>query len=854
MKMFRTFLSVAGLSLAIVAIANAQTTFTLDPLSSFGSRGDGSIQPGDTIGTNPQSGNTINISAPTANGLTYGVQPGDLAGATNGYNMRGIAYDPVSGNLVFVDTHEGQGGSATMVPNAAIYILDPNSGQIIGALNTNGIVGGSYTHIVAGVGDDGVVYVCNQVTSSSAAGFKIYSWPTANINATNFNTPPTVVFSNTLAPSDRLGETMDVRGAGTNTQILVASAVGGTGTNVYLFTTADGTNFTPHRYYFPGITTPMFNDGIAFGPGNTFFAKQVGQPLLFLSFDPVTTNSSAAGSVISSFSASSASGTDPLLNLAGIAVDNTNHLLAGIEEISGIANGGPGKVWLFDFSNPSNQAPAILSSRTYIPNFTKATATMGYLHFAPGRLYVNVVNNGMLASTVDAISMSAPTFTLPADYSGGQPKVTDLPSTTRVAVGQTAHFEVFATPDVTNYQWYTNGIAIPGANTYFLNVPNAQTNMSGTVYKVIAANAVGSVESVHSTLTVVSSGSYFHPVLLWSVPATATALSNPTNFITSNGGASTPNERTIAYNAVSNQLLVVRGPSGFANLKIFVVNADTGQTMYLLNTNGMTNSQTLNLCGIGVADDGAVYAASASTSDSSFKVYRWPDTGSNTLPQLIFGVNSSAGTANPVGDVTSQTYRFGDALAVHGSGNNTEIVVDAQNNTTFAGILRPVPDGTMTNWTQTGYVLQNVSGSYGFQAYGTGIGRSLEFGPILPSALGGNLPSFWQKRYNTAGAPLAGMTYNSGGGIAALSSTSSTLPFYTNGPAGINFSLNLAAAVDFVGGDAASGSTSIPDTLDYYDLTDPTQPVLLSRQSLPGGAGSGTQHQPNNNAVAQVVF
>src|SRR5258707_10150521 len=130
--------------------APAQTTFTLNPLSSFGSRGDGSVQPGDSIGTSPQSGFDIKISA-----QGVGIQPGDTdvrgTGSTNGYNMRGIAYDPISGKVILVDTHAGQAGSPIMSNNAAIYVLDPDSGQIIGTLSTNGMIGGSFTHVVVGV-------------------------------------------------------------------------------------------------------------------------------------------------------------------------------------------------------------------------------------------------------------------------------------------------------------------------------------------------------------------------------------------------------------------------------------------------------------------------------------------------------------------------------------------------------------------------------------------------------------------------------------------------------------------------------------------------------------------------------
>src|SRR5262249_25116149 len=126
--------------------ASAQTTFTLNPAITFGARGDGSIQPvaspgtSDSLGTSPMTGLSVLISAP---GATSAWNPNETTidqratGSTNGFNMRGLTYDPVSGNLIFVDTHTGSGGSNSVSPFSAIYILDANFGTIKAALNTN---------------------------------------------------------------------------------------------------------------------------------------------------------------------------------------------------------------------------------------------------------------------------------------------------------------------------------------------------------------------------------------------------------------------------------------------------------------------------------------------------------------------------------------------------------------------------------------------------------------------------------------------------------------------------------------------------------------------------------------------
>jgi len=153
----------------------------------------------------------------------------------NAYNQRGMAFDPLSTNLVLVDTHTGQGASDHGVGH--IYILsaltganldDGSGGDFI--LNTNGIptigLNQAYPYAPAAVADDGVVYVCNQVNNSTTTPFMIYRWESSTSSL-----PPVIAFSNNITPAQRYGTSIDIRGAGPNTQIIIGSlASGSTGT------------------------------------------------------------------------------------------------------------------------------------------------------------------------------------------------------------------------------------------------------------------------------------------------------------------------------------------------------------------------------------------------------------------------------------------------------------------------------------------------------------------------------------------------------------------------------------------------------------------------------------------------
>lgn len=767
MKYFRGLVLVCLLLLSCRA-ASAQTVKALGALESFGSSGTGRIDP------------------PSSDPLLDSLS-----------NQRGMAIDPVTGHMVLVDSHSGGGGSSTLM--GSIFVIDGLNGTNLATLNTTGIGGGNYADSSVAIADDGAVYVCNQVNVSGTLPFIIYRWD----SVTSVD-PPTIAFSNNITPTQRYGATIDARGSGPNTQIIIGSMPNSTsGTNVVIFTTTDGLNFTSHVLACPDIAGANFQDGIAFGPGDTFWAKRIGAPLRWMSFNLVTN----VATTIASYDTTSFAG---IARIGPIAVDTASNLLAGIE----INTSGTERVILFDISN-TNQPPALLDIEDYTQLNGNTIAPPGFLDFHDGRLYAQVINNGLAAFEIESVTPTVPTIIV-------QPNPTN-----RVVIGQSLTLSVSAYP-ATSYQWKKGGFDVPNATNAVFTISPAQTNDSGT-YHVEISNSAGSVDSANAEVQVVNLADLYHLNLLWAaVPGDS---SKP--YVSSNGGAGTPNERSLAYNSQSNQLYVVhRNGSGTAvgTYIIYVLNPTNGEVLYTLNTNGVAHdgrvasgNSYLALNAIGVADDGAIYistlspdscSCNATSTNSQFRLYRWENSHSNTAPVQIF-----------MGDPASQSsaFRWGDIMHVRGSGTNTQIILDNQNSTArYISIITPTDD-TMTNWVNKYHFLANNAG-------GTIIGRSLEFGVDN---------TFYQKRKAN---PLVKSSFDPES-FPGITTTEATYSFSTNvGGLGLNLIRNAAVGINF------TNVTTAPDKLDLYDVSDLNSPLLIAQYSFPNNRVA------NNNFIGHALF
>jgi hypothetical protein len=107
----------------------------------------------------------------------------------------------------------------------------------------------------------------------------------------------------------------------------------------------------------------------------------------------------------------------------------------------------------------------------------------------------------IVSNSVNSVTSTQATVTV--DAAAVAPSISTQPANQSVTAGQTATFSVVATGTAPlSYQWQKNGSDIPTATAASYTTPVTTTADSGTMFRVVVSNTVGSITSNSATVTV----------------------------------------------------------------------------------------------------------------------------------------------------------------------------------------------------------------------------------------------------------------------------------------------------------------------------------------------------------------
>lgn len=586
---------------------------------------------------------TLQAVTNSAVSLLWRVAPGQsgypwLSSSDN--NERGIAYDTNSQRVVVATT-------------SALYVLNGNNGTNIEQMSLTGVSFGGLLSGCdqVGIADDGAVYAGNVI--NNGGNFNLYRWsaPSNSMTASQaFSADP----GNGGAGDERWGDTMAVRGAGPNTQILLASrAAAPGGTNVALLTANDGVGMTYQSMIIAVTNVPagFAGYGISFGADNTFWAKNAGGDLYEIAFD----TNSLTGAVVFDYREPGQISS----SLIGLGMDPGNDILASIQP-----NDNPNDLQFFQLTGTSDSP--VLFDQTFFATDNANGNDNAAITLKYPRAYGLDVNNGIVAVTYGVPTTTVPSISSPP---ASVTVYTNIPSVT-FSVGASGSLPLY-------YQWRLNSNAIAGATSSTYTITNPVAGNAG-YYDVVVHNIAGAITSTPpALLTLLTPVTSPQATPVWNIsPGTNASANGP--YLTTSGYET----RGLAFDLNTSNLFIAD------HFYIHLYNGATGQYLSDLNTAGLPsggiNGWTVDQ--VGAADDGTLYSCNLSPDGTAFSIISYSP-GSYS-PNYAYGGSNGGNdlnTLDPIGD------RWGDTMAVRGSGVNTEILFGSYNGTNVA--LFTTPDG-----------------------------------------------------------------------------------------------------------------------------------------------------------------
>jgi hypothetical protein len=683
---------------------------------------------------------------------------------------RSAAYNPVTGHTLLA--HRASAAEDAM----SIIILDSATGEELGSLDLTDVSGGTFSLSQIKVADDGAIYGAN--LSTATQDFRIYRWAdeTSLPMLVYQGRPGGIDDSTGITRNGRFGDNLDVRGSGLDTEILAGSGAETFAALIVPDETAESPmdTFKAIPLVLTGITGGDLQKGVAFGEGNSFFAKRTGTgSLRLISYTlPTGEETAGAGSITKTYTVGA--------DIAGVDYNSTLKALAGMQT-SQTATGH--QLMVYDVSTDT----ASLISAVPMPQPNKASPNaVGGVDFRDGKVFAVDGDNGIVAATVEVVQTTVP------------PSIVTQPAATLAIVGGgygSLTVAALGSKPLT-YQWQLNDVNITGETGPTLNLTNVTAETAGA-YTVVISNSAGEIESNPAAVTISPSTLSDRATVLWSVaPGSASWMTDGNT------------ERGLAYNAANNHLLVV---SRTGTVEIHVLDAATGEHLWTLNSDPTivagSNPTGFRLNMIGVADDGAVYAANLDTGGSLYSIYRWDDDSQDTVPALVW-------TGNPA----ASSIRLGDTFDVRGAGVDTQILTGSNNSP--AGEAVPV-------------IVFTTSDGINFDPHIISV-PDVPVGTFRLGLTFGEGNTFWGK---TTGQPLREVSFDLETGEGAVTHTYDTLTSFS-APIAVQASSNLLAVIAF----------ETPDNVQLYDISDlEAGPALVDQDFFP-------YNNPNLNGTGSLDF
>ncbi|MBX3426105.1 MAG: hypothetical protein KF688_10530 [Pirellulales bacterium] len=343
----------SGLAAAIAATSLTAQAATLTPLTSFGG-GDGWRAPSEVLAGD---------SAATADGSGY-------LYLRNGNLERGLAYNPITNNLILVSrSSAGQG----------IRVLDGTTGDDVGRVEQTGTPpsGGTFAINMVDVGSDGAIYVGNLSTAANS-NFKVYRW--ASEGAAGY----TVAYDG-LTGLARTGDSFAAIGAGSSTKIAAAGTNNVAASNFAVLSTNDGLAFAAQAY------TSV--------PGTLTTSNDYRLGLTFVDSDTLIGNQGASARVTDFGASATVTDTIPL----GIAQRPLDYAVVGGVPVLAVIDTNSARVEVFNVTNPGSPVLLGFANATSGPLTANGNAAgavaWGAISGDTATLYAMSTNMGIQAFT-----------------------------------------------------------------------------------------------------------------------------------------------------------------------------------------------------------------------------------------------------------------------------------------------------------------------------------------------------------------------------------------------------------------------------------------------------------------------